>query len=119
LPGVQKVREAANKSACLNNLKQLGIAVHLYHDAKQCVPPTQFSIGCQTDFPNWGWLPRLLPYLEHDALARTLDLNDSYSCASQSALRRAVLRVLACPSDARRPSFQTYASYSNIGATGV
>ena len=52
LPVLSSAKKRAQRTACMNNLKQLGLAVQLYHEAKQCVPPTQFSIGCQTDFPN-------------------------------------------------------------------
>jgi prepilin-type N-terminal cleavage/methylation domain-containing protein len=121
VPAVQKIREAANRLQCQNNMKQLGLAIHGYHGVFQSVPPTQFSIGCQTDFANWGWLPRLLPYLEQEALAKTLNLADSYSCASQLPIRTAVLPVLACPSDAFPASYQTYANFAPAASqpTGV
>src|SRR5207249_3000260 len=63
--------------------------------------------------------PHLLPYLEQNALAQTVNFKDSYACASQLAIRKAVLTVLACPSDTRGASYQTYGEYSTIGPTGV
>jgi prepilin-type N-terminal cleavage/methylation domain-containing protein len=63
LPAVQRVREAANRTQCQNNLKQIGLAVHNYHDAYQAFP---INTGYTTDTtrPNWSWLARILPYVE-------------------------------------------------------
>jgi prepilin-type N-terminal cleavage/methylation domain-containing protein len=121
LPAVQKVREAASMSKCRNNMKQLGLAVHHYHEVYEAVPHTQFSIGCQTDFPNWGWLPRLLPYLEQENLYRIVNFNDSFSCPSQLPVRQAVLPILSCPSDPHNPSYTTYADFAPAASlpTGV
>ncbi|MCI0462791.1 MAG: DUF1559 domain-containing protein [Gemmataceae bacterium] len=71
LPAVQKVREAAARSQCQNNLKQIGLALHTYHDAKKALPPSGV-----TDAPpfgtggSWGssWLAFILPYIEQNAL---------------------------------------------------
>jgi len=120
LPAVQKVREAAQRAQCSNNMKQLGLAIHSYHDVSNVVPPTQFSIGCQTDFPNWGWLPRLLPYIEQPGLAAIVNFNDSFSCPSQLAVRQAILPILVCPSDRHSPTYSTYAdSAGAVLPTGV
>ena len=119
LPAIQKVREAAAMSKCRNNLKQLGTAIHNFHGATGAVPITQFSIGCQTDFPNWGWIPRLLPYMEQEGLARIVNLEDSFSCASQLQVRTAILTVLTCPSDPKPPSKNTYGDFGNVQPMGV
>jgi prepilin-type N-terminal cleavage/methylation domain-containing protein/prepilin-type processing-associated H-X9-DG protein len=60
LPAIQKVREAANRSSCANNLKQLGLAVHNYHGARNALPPDRIA----NDWITWAVL--LLPYLEQD-----------------------------------------------------
>jgi len=66
LPAVQKVREAAARMKCQNNLKQMGLAIHGYHDAMGCMPPGGYV--------PWGaegsWPFRILPYIEQDNLAR-------------------------------------------------
>src|SRR5207244_752962 len=65
LPAVQKVREAANRIKCQNNLKQLGLAMHAYHDAHSVLPMGVGSHGC-----CWGtWQVLILPYLEQQNLA--------------------------------------------------
>jgi prepilin-type N-terminal cleavage/methylation domain-containing protein len=76
LPAIQKVREAANRLSCQNNLKQLALAMHNYHDAN-----SQFMFGAsdlQITQHNWGygywlgWVPRLMPYFEQDALTQAI-----------------------------------------------
>jgi prepilin-type N-terminal cleavage/methylation domain-containing protein/prepilin-type processing-associated H-X9-DG protein len=66
LPAVQKVREAANKAKCTNNLKQLGLAMHSYHDAQGALIPVMGPHGC-----CWGtWTILVFPYIEQDNLFR-------------------------------------------------
>src|SRR5438105_12161109 len=64
LPAVQKVRAAAAATKCRNNLKQLGLALHAYHDARGRLPPGMSSAA----EPYLSWLARTLPYLEQGAL---------------------------------------------------
>jgi prepilin-type processing-associated H-X9-DG protein len=71
LPAVQRVREAANRTQCQNNLKQIGLAIHHFHDAYNGMPPA--STG-NTGLTLWAIL---LPYIEQDALARQLDMDAS------------------------------------------
>ena len=68
LPAVQKVRHAAARTQCANNLKQIGLALHSYHDAHEAFPSAQ-----DTHFhPQyyWSWLAKILPYHEQDNLLR-------------------------------------------------
>src|SRR3954465_246099 len=75
LPAVQKVREAAARIKCSNNLKQVGLALHAYHDVQGWLPP-----GCVSDHapagndtgPGWGWAAFLLPHVEQANLHRTI-----------------------------------------------
>jgi prepilin-type processing-associated H-X9-DG protein len=83
LPAVQKVREAANRAQCMNNLKQIGLAFHNYHDAygklpnggKNAADPP--ASGTSTTAPSnrteWSWTWQILPFIEQEALARLPD----------------------------------------------
>src|SRR5262249_12282679 len=67
LPAVQKVREAGNRLKCTNNLKQLALASHNYHDAVGVFPPNNlYNYGPTA--ANWSWLAHLLPYVEQNNL---------------------------------------------------
>ena len=75
LPAVQKVREAAARSSCANNLKQLGLALHAHHSSLGRFPPggANDEPPFGTDVPNsghWGssWMVYVLPYIEQDAI---------------------------------------------------
>src|SRR5882724_7646955 len=61
LPAVQKVREAASRISCTNNLKQLGLAIHNYHDTFNRIPYAQYASG---DTQQAGWIAHLMPFFE-------------------------------------------------------
>src|SRR5690349_14787536 len=79
LPAVQKVREAAARLSCQNNLKQIGLALHNFHDANQHFPAPR---GTHTPNPLFtefrGWMCEILPYLEQDNLGRAMYTNPWY-----------------------------------------
>ncbi|MBM4097582.1 MAG: DUF1559 domain-containing protein [Planctomycetes bacterium] len=74
VPAVQKVREAANRAKCTNNLKQLGVALHNHLATMGCFPACAELPAGQLSQP-WSAHARLLPYLEQDALAKLIDWN--------------------------------------------
>src|SRR5438067_9733632 len=102
LPAVQKVREAAARLECQNNLKQIGLACHSYHDANGGLPPGYLATAAYPDtYPGWGWATFLLPYLEQDNLYKQLNL--SAGVATEPAIRT-VVKLYLCPSDSVPPS---------------
>ncbi len=72
VPAVQKVREAANRTSCTNNMKQIGIALHTYHDAHREFPPG-FKAESSSDNLGWGWAVYILPQIEQDNLYKLID----------------------------------------------
>jgi prepilin-type N-terminal cleavage/methylation domain-containing protein/prepilin-type processing-associated H-X9-DG protein len=97
MPAVQKVRESANRIQCVNNLKQMGIACHNYHDANKCFPPGYYATAFYPDTsPGWGWGAFLLPYLEQDSLYRQIDFSQPLQT---SPAIQSVLKIFICPSD--------------------
>src|SRR5205809_5581039 len=77
LPAVHKVREAANRMRCQNNLKQIGLALHNFHDTKEHFPAgylSQITPDSNDTSPGWGWAALILPYVEQEPLGRTMDL---------------------------------------------
>jgi prepilin-type N-terminal cleavage/methylation domain-containing protein len=93
LPAVQKVREAANRTACANNLKQIGLAIHNYHDNYNALPPARIT---SDGSPTWAFL--LLPYLEHDNLYKQWDIHRSYYDPALPDFRKNQVKLFYCPS---------------------
>ena len=103
LPAVQAAREAARRSQCVNNLKQLGIALHNYHDTTGGLPPGHMGTGWQ----DFGPQVMLLPYMEQAPIYNSFNFNQSLSGANPGApalttVQRIKLNILLCPSDVDR-----------------
>jgi hypothetical protein len=90
LPAVQKVREAAARMQCSNNLKQIGLALHNHHDARGILPTSRVDA-------RYTWMVDLLPYLEQDNLYRQWNLNKSFHLQTAVA-RRTPVKTYFCPS---------------------
>ena len=116
VPAVQKVRAAAARLQCQNNLHQIGLACHHYHDAQLGLPPGYFATASYPDtYPGWGWGAFLLPYLEQDALFRQIDFSQG---VQNSPATRALVKTYLCPLDAPplAPFLLTDAGGATVGA---
>ena len=78
LPAVQKVREAAARAKCQNNLKQLGLALHGYHDVNRGFPAGLASNSSNTQDASASGFTYLLPYIEQDATHRIYHFEDDW-----------------------------------------
>jgi prepilin-type N-terminal cleavage/methylation domain-containing protein len=92
LPAIQRVRESANRTSCANNLKQIGIAMHLYHDVYKTLPPSFSKNG--SDATTWCVL--ILPFLEQESLYKQWNFSKSYY-AQAEAVRQTPVPVYFCP----------------------
>jgi prepilin-type N-terminal cleavage/methylation domain-containing protein/prepilin-type processing-associated H-X9-DG protein len=106
VPAVQKVREAAARTQCQNNLKQLGLGLHGYHDMTKSFPPalvttsTSYNVQAAPDPLIWfSWLARTLPYLEQNALYDRIDW--TVSPWWQHPINETEFQLHFCPSDPR------------------
>ena len=109
LPAVQAAREAARRIQCVNNMKQIGLALHNYHSANDCFPRADFAyIGPGgVNRPNAGWGPhaRLLNFLDQQPIFNAMNMslgasnpNDLYSTRANSSVCLARISAFLCPS---------------------
>jgi prepilin-type N-terminal cleavage/methylation domain-containing protein len=103
LPAIQAAREAARRSQCVNNLKQIGIAVQNYHDARKVVPVSARPVGL-TDAPRIAAITHMLPYFEQVQLRQQFDLTKNWGHADNRTVVNTPISTLQCPSDPESPS---------------
>ncbi len=96
LPAVQSAREAARRISCANNLKQIGLAMHNYHDTFRAFPPAGFYRRDVAE-TSWSIQARLLPQLEQANLQNLINWNLPY--AAQGIVAQTRVPVYVCPSD--------------------
>src|SRR4051794_19230948 len=107
VPAVQKVREAANRSACQNNLHQIGVAMHNFEGTYKGFPPAAVELAA--GFPRLGvppaspalkhgWAPFVLPYIEQEPLPNGYRLDRDWRHADNQAVVSVPVSVFQCPS---------------------
>ena len=111
LPAVQQAREAARRTQCRNNMKQLGVAMHNYHDVYNTFPPgcivmpyQQIPSANATEISSWGWGALLLPYLDQGPAFLALNVgpfrpHDNLSTPNGLDIMTKGYAVFRCPSD--------------------
>jgi prepilin-type N-terminal cleavage/methylation domain-containing protein/prepilin-type processing-associated H-X9-DG protein len=125
LPAVQKVREAAARMSCSNNLKQLGLAVHSYNDANNRFPYNGDDIaqsGCcyGTGTRHWSWLARILPYIEQDNRYAQLGIGQNTPISDVLALLGdPMIKTFKCPSDTTQDIRTDLANFPGGTRVGV
>jgi prepilin-type N-terminal cleavage/methylation domain-containing protein/prepilin-type processing-associated H-X9-DG protein len=134
LPAVQSARESARRAQCRNQLKQIGIALHNYHDSYRLFPPGYLYAGAKSppppdpnhsqlrkikdaamlnaitppNDPGWSWLALSLPFLEQTALYGQIDFNSPVRVATNASVRMAPLPNAACPNDSGSGLFTVF-----------
>ena len=113
LPAVQAARESARRAQCLNNFKQIGVAMHAYHSARNHFPqgidmwstsaPCSIPPGKSLSFIGWGWGTHILPYLEETSVFSMFDLTErsdnNYATGNSFKAGASKISTYLCPSD--------------------
>jgi prepilin-type processing-associated H-X9-DG protein/prepilin-type N-terminal cleavage/methylation domain-containing protein len=100
LPAVQAARESARRTQCTNNLKQLGLALQNYHEARRQLPEGWLCNTADAETGvGWGWGSRILSYVEEESTFRGIDIKVAIGSTSTNVLQKVVSSYL-CPSDA-------------------
>jgi prepilin-type N-terminal cleavage/methylation domain-containing protein/prepilin-type processing-associated H-X9-DG protein len=121
VPAVQKVREAAARTQCQNNLKQLGLAVHNYLNTYRSYPAQGCPSTSLLNSSNWpksahAWGTRILPYIEQDALYKQYDFTKDFTLPANVQVISTHLSVFQCPATPTQDRLYT-ASSAKLGLT--
>jgi prepilin-type N-terminal cleavage/methylation domain-containing protein/prepilin-type processing-associated H-X9-DG protein len=115
LPAVQKVREAAARTQCTNNLKQIGLALQNYHDTNNAFPPGYIDGNTNPNStpdndvgPGWGWASLLLPYVEQQNVYNQINFSVGVGLGTNAAISQIHLKVYECPSDPYQQNFTVW-----------
>jgi prepilin-type N-terminal cleavage/methylation domain-containing protein/prepilin-type processing-associated H-X9-DG protein len=111
LPAVQAAREAARRAQCINNLKQIGLALHNYHDALGRFPMgyaarQRWVDGATDTMPGWGWATMILPQLEQGPLFSAVNFSLVVEAPQNTTVIRSTVTTYLCPSDETTGPFQ-------------
>ncbi len=100
LPAVQKVRESAARTQCLNNLRQLGLALHQFHDVNQVFPASGWTMAGPGNPAGKfvGWRPLTLPYIEQENLKKLYDFSSNWWDGTNPTAAAVPVKTYQCPS---------------------
>ena len=114
LPAVQAAREAARRMQCTNNLKQVGLALHMHLDTRKRLPTNGNYVwngSAVTTTNAWSGIARILPYIEQENLFRGIDFSVGYNTQTNISSKR--VGTYMCPSEANDKGYGTDATYGN------
>lgn len=100
LPAIQAARESSRRTKCVNNLRQIGLGLHQYHNAHESLPVgcTEWRIGSNTSQRQLAWSAFLLPYIEQSNLFEQLDLTQAFDNPINAQAAASELSIYLCPS---------------------
>lgn len=110
LPAIQQAREAARRTQCRNNLKQIGLALHNYHDVYRTFPPAY--VADENGKPMHSWRVLILPFLDQQALYKQYDFSQPWDSPENQSVLDHMPAVFRCPSNADETSTTT--SYAGV-----
>src|SRR5262245_2950894 len=123
VPAVQKVRDSANRTDCVNKLKQLGLALHNYTTQYGSLPPglitttTSYNAPLKPDNKQWfSWMVRILPYIEQSDIYNRIDFTKS--AFWQHPLNELYLPIFHCTSDHRPTYISLYQNTDLVALAG-
>src|SRR5262245_40234739 len=102
LPAIQAAREAARRTQCANNLKNIGLALHNYADAKKTLPPATGLVMGLGEINGGTWVVKIWPYIEEQALYDKFDQKKASNDPANATVVAAPLSWAICPSDSER-----------------
>jgi prepilin-type N-terminal cleavage/methylation domain-containing protein/prepilin-type processing-associated H-X9-DG protein len=121
LPAVQAARETANRTQCQNNLKQIGIALQAYHDAKKAFPAGYVDLNLNPLVtpdgdvgPGWGWASMLLPNIEQQNLFNQINFSLPVATGVNAAPSLVNIPIFQCPSDTYQEPIPIYDSSFSV-----
>ena len=108
LPAVQKVRAAAARTQCVNNLKQIGLALQNYHDTETSFPPgyvSNYDSSGNDTGPGWGWAAFILPQMEQQNLYNSVQVKLNIEAPANASVRVQPVKSYLCPGDSAPPTW--------------
>jgi len=118
LPGLQRARDLARRNACKNNLKQVALAMHLYHEAYNMFPPGWIARDTKPETgPCYGWGAFVLPYVDQAELYQEIKINSPLDVKSIERLQKGIA-VFHCPEDASGEANPVRGKYGTSNYSG-